>query len=280
MPSPKPHAATFRFYGRLRALATAPEETPAGEILPAGCTERRYMFGGRPALRDAIEAQGVPHPEVDLLLANGDPASLERPLHDGDRISAYPRLRRLAPDAVLRPDPPEPLRFVLDVHLGRLARYLRMLGIDARYANDAADRALARVADREGRILLTRDRKLLCRRRIRRGAYVRAADPEAQLREVAAWFDLEGAAEPWTRCMRCNGTLTSTPPEAIRDTVPAAVYDAHDTFWQCTRCDQVYWAGSHVRRMRRLIDRVFGDGAAARLRDAGPTPDPDATAAS
>lgn len=211
-----------------------------------------------PAVRDLIESEGVPHTEVDLVLVNGESASLARVVEDGDRISVYPVFESfdIAPLSLVRPEPLRQPRFLLDVHLGRLAAYLRMAGFDVAYDNDAADAALSRLSAEEERILLTRDRGLLKRAEVTRGYYVRETDPVAQLREVVARFDLHRLIQPFTRCLECNGVLRDLPAADVGDRAPAEVRARHTEFRECPACGRVYWKGSHYHRMAALLAQL------------------------
>lgn len=246
MTSPQ-HVALFRFYGALN------------DFLPASRRQMDvpYSFWGEPAVKDAIEAQGVPHPEVDLVLVNERPVSFDEGLSNGDRVSVYPWIQSLErPAKALRPPWPVPLRFLCDVHLGQLARYLRMMGFDTRYDDDRSDRMLARIADTEDRILLTRDIGLLKRGRVTKGGFVRAQEPRDQLSEVVVRFSLADRADPLSRCLTCNVSLRPSPPGAVEAQVPPRAKEAHDRFVQCPSCEQVYWEGTHVDRMQKLIASV------------------------
>lgn len=246
------HVAQFRFYGALKDFLSGPA--------PGTLTEVRYSFRGQPAVKDAIEAQGVPHPEVDLVLVNETPVNFAHPLRAGDRVSVYPWIQSIPrPAESLRPPLPTPPRFVCDVHLGQLARYLRMLGLDTRYDTDHSDSALARIANDDQRILLTRDLELLKRGRVQLGAFVRAQAPRAQLVEMVERFALAEAADPFSRCLTCNAGLEPASPEAIEAQVPRRARAAHDQYVQCPVCDSVYWSGTHVERMRELIQEVTSE---------------------
>jgi uncharacterized protein with PIN domain len=242
--------ATVRFYGSLN------------DFLPASRRQVPFThaFDGHPAVKDVIEALGVPHPEVDLVVANGEPVRLDRRLVDGDRLAVYPLFRSIELDSVghLVPLPPDPPRFVLDTHLGRLAGYLRMLGFDALYANAARDDELARRASGEHRVLLTRDRGLLKRGIVALGYFVRSDDPRRQLVEIADRFDLRTTMDPFRRCLRCNGRIEPVERSAIADRVGARTLRFYATFGQCDTCGSVYWNGGHHLRMRRFIAQVLG----------------------
>jgi uncharacterized protein len=151
-------------------------------------------FDGHPAVKDVLEALGVPHPEVAALAVSGVPVGLDQRLHDGDRVEAWPAAQAaalgLVPALAQAPEDAADPSFVVDGHLGRLAAHLRMLGFDTWYRSDAADDLLAAMAATERRILLTRDRGLLKRSIVRRGAFVRSDRPVEQLVEVARRFGL------------------------------------------------------------------------------------------
>ena len=212
------------------------------------------------SVKDLIEALGVPHTEASAILINGVSISFAHAVRAGDEIAVFspaalPDLPDVAPLIRLQPVPPA-LDFVLDVHLGRLAAYLRMLGFDTLYSNDCDDDVLAAISARERRILLSRDVGLLKRGNVCYGAFVHATAPEAQLVEISRRFALAGALDPFARCMRCNGPLVPVPREDILDRLPPRVREQYDEFRRCASCDQVYWRGTHFQRMARLVERL------------------------
>ncbi len=246
---PRPQLrAEFRFYEELN------------DFLPPARRKRdfTYAFHGRPAVKDAIEALGVPHPEVDLILVNGESVGFGHPLRDGDRVSVYPVFESLEIAGVtrLRPRPLREPRFILDVHLGRLARHLRLLGFDTRYANDAADAAIAAAAARQRRIVLTRDRGLLKLGAVTRGYWVRATAPRTQLAEVIRRFQLQERIRPFTRCLECNGALRPADKAAVAHRLPPRTRRYYDTFAECPRCRRIYWPGSHYRRLAEFVKGI------------------------
>ena len=214
---------------------------------------------GMPSLKDVVESLGAPHTEVDALLVNGVSVPLSALAHEGDRIEVYPvgaLLPPVPPISHLQPEPPLPARFVLDVHLGRLAAYLRMLGFDTVYSNFCDDDVLARISSEELRILLTRDVGLLKRGIVVYGHFVRATQPEAQLIEVVERFALGDSFRPFARCLRCNGVLEPVSPASVADELPSNVARDYDEFFRCRACGQVYWKGTHYQRMHGLIERL------------------------
>jgi hypothetical protein len=191
---------------------------------------------------------------VDLVLANGNPVDFSYPVHDGDRVSVYPVFESLDISSVsrVRPVPLRALRFLLDVHVGQLAAYLRMAGFDALYGNQTSDAELARVVACEGRVLLTRDRYLLMRTAVDRGYWVRSTEPKQQLLEVVKRFDLAGSMRPFTRCMACNTVLGEACKESVLERLPPKIREK-DVFRVCPSCQRVYWEGSHHERMSQLL---------------------------
>jgi uncharacterized protein with PIN domain len=169
------------------------------------------------SIKDTIEAIGVPHTEIDFILANGEPVDFGYRAQDGDRVSVFPRFRSIdiGPLVHLQPATTGEKRFIADGHLGRLAAYLRMLGCDTLYRSDYRDEEVARLSSSENRILLTKDCGLLKRNEVRHGYYVRGIEPTQQLVEMLREFDLIPEIVPFRRCMRCNALLHATQKESV-----------------------------------------------------------------
>ena len=241
-------SATFRFYDGLN------------DFLPRA---RRQCDVTTRCARDAtvkhmIEALGVPHTEVELVLVNGEASGFERILADGDHVAVYPAFGRLdvQPAPPLRTWPAGRLRFVADAHLGALARLLRMAGYDTLYDNAYHDDEIERIAREEGRVLLTRDRELLKRRTVELGCYVHALDPPGQLRELYARLRLAGGVRAFSRCLHCNLPLRAIAREDVLERLPTRVAQVQQEFTTCDACGRVYWKGSHYERMRALLEGV------------------------
>ncbi len=216
-----------------------------------------YLVRGNPAIKDTIEALGVPHPEVELVLANSQSVDFNYSLQDGDHFSVYPHFTSLSLGSLqlLRP-PLRSSRFVLDVHLGKLATYLRLLGFDTWYRYDCDDAELAAISDSEQRILLTRDRGLLKRSIVTYGYWVRAIEPMQQCREVLQRFALRSKVQPFRRCLRCNGVLVSVELDEVSARLPPKTRQYYDEFYLCQRCQQVYWKGSHYSDLQKLVEQL------------------------
>ena len=176
-------------------------------------------------------------------------------MQDGDSISVYPVFESLDihPLQRLRPEPLRVPRFILDTHLGRLAAYLRLLGLDAVYRNDLDDAELARRSVDEQRILLTRDRGLLKRSAVTRGYCVRSDEPREQTREVVERFDLRASIAPFHRCLSCNGLLQPVEKQAVWDRLPPGTRERFDEFYRCSECGKIFWNGSHYARLQSLV---------------------------
>lgn len=244
--------ATFRFYARLNDFLPAQRR---GQAFSCTCAESATT-------KHMIEALGVPHTEVALVLVNGHAADFDRPLQDQDRVAVYPRFEQMNIGSLgsTQPLPPGPPRFVADAHLGGLARLLRMAGFDTLYDNNYEDAAMAAMANRENRVLLTRDRALLMHRVVIHGCYVHAVKPKAQLRELYERLDLVAYAQPFSLCMSCNSPLRPVNKEAVLDRLPPRVQARHDRFLGCDRCDRIFWEGSHWQDMRALLDTLTRAG--------------------
>lgn len=239
---------TFRFYRELN------------DFLPPQLRQqpfsRDYLLPG--SVKDAIENIGVPHTEVDLVLVNGESVDFAYQLAEGDFISVYPMFEAMdiSPLNRLRPAPLRQPRFVLDCHLGKLARYLRMLGFDSLFWTQCDDDTLLQISVQQQRILLTRDLGLLKRRQLERGYFVRATNPRAQLAEVVQRLQLENSFRPFTRCMACNGLVEPIEREKVLDLLPANTRRYFTEFFQCGSCHRVYWKGSHYERMQELVQQL------------------------
>ena len=240
--------AHFRFYEELNDFLP-PERKK---------TSFSYRFSGSPAVKDAVEAMGVPHPEVDLIVVNGESVGFDYHLREGDRVAVYPVFESIdiSPVVHLRAEPLREPRFVVDDHLGKLARRLRMLGFDTLYEKDSAPREIIDVSVRERRIILTRDRTLLKAKSVSHGYWLRATDPNEQTQEVLDRFDLRTRLQPFNRCTLCNGLIRPIDKEAVLERIPAKTRRYVDEYFQCSSCRKLYWKGTHYGRMRAYVDRL------------------------
>ncbi|WP_428610193.1 Mut7-C RNAse domain-containing protein [Sedimenticola sp.] len=244
-----PLQVSLRFYAELNDFLPAEQRK----------VEFVHYYHQAASIKDVIESLGVPHTEIDLILVNGRSVDFQYRVQNGDRISVYPMFEALdiTPLTHLRPKPLRRTRFVLDVHLGRLAAYLRMLGFDTLYRNDYDDPTLAAISIQQQRILLTCDRKLLMRKQITHGYFVRSRQPRQQLLEIISRLDLYGGLQPFTRCMYCNGKILPVEKGKILDQLLPHTRKQHNHFWNCMECGKIYWKGSHYQHMQQLISRLM-----------------------
>lgn len=244
--------ATFRFYEELNDFL--PQRERKKDI--------SVSFKQRNSVKDMIESLGVPHTEIDLILANQDSVDFSYIVQGNDRISVYPVFESFDISSLnrLRPEPLRRVRFVLDTHLGKLAKYIRMLGFDTLYNNQYKDSELAEIASSDGRrILLTRDVGLLKHKQINHGYFVRKTSPRKQIKEILDRFDLKNLIKPFKLCVNCNGLLNKIEKEKVRDRVPVDIFCQLDQYVICANCEQIYWKGSHYHRMLKFIDALVNN---------------------
>jgi uncharacterized protein len=232
--------ARFRVHGELADLLSAGEH---GHLLVR-------PVDGTSTVKHVVESLGVPHTEYGELRVNGAPVHDRYQLRDGDVVDVYPA----APVSAAGTEP----RFLLDAHLGTLARYLRLLGFDAAYDNDADDDELMGRAAAEARTLLTRDRGLLRRRTATNARFVRGTDPRDQLIDLVRRFGLVSRIRPYTRCTTCNGVLAPVNKADVARLVRPGTWRHHDAFTACMACGKVYWTGAHHARISRLVAAARG----------------------
>jgi uncharacterized protein with PIN domain len=244
--------ATFRFYSELNFFLSQARRD----------VDFSHTFDGIVSIKDMIESLGVPHTEIDLILVNGDSVDFSYQVQDGDEVSVYPISESSDITSLLkvRPKPLHEPKFVLDVHLGRLVAYLRVLGFDTLFPENYDDENLARISAEERRILLTRDTGLLKRKVVTHGYYVRTTNPRKQVIEVARRFDLYAQIQPFVRCARCNGLLEIVDKEVVRDQLQPDTLTYYDEFRRCIECGQIYWKGTHYERMQQMINEIQANG--------------------
>lgn len=249
--------AHLRFYGRLGIIART--------------THKCINFTGTPAILDLVQSAGVPRTEVFLILKNQEIVSIHDRVADGDRIAIYPRWMnlenlilydlahkesRVYKEYLERYVITNIDRFVADVHLGKLTKYLRLLGIDVMYNPEWDDSDLINLSLAENRVLLTQDRGILFHKKLKYGYLVLSRVPAQQLSEVIEFFNL--AIKPFTRCSVCNGELVLAEKEEIKENycIPEKVLDTFEEFYICRRCEQVYWEGSHFENMKKFFQNL------------------------
>lgn len=223
-------------------------------------TNGKYLFsiecGVNQTIKDCIERLGIPHTEVSFITLNKDFVDFSWIVQDGDMYFVYPD-NNLGIESKYLCTPSfidlqvEP-KFILDIHLGKLARLLRMFGIYAEYGM-IDDKKILKRALEESLIILTRDRKLLMHKEIKFGYILRSDFPEEQFKEVYTKYSLKSWVKPFTRCLECNGKLEIVEKSYVIGRVPYRVFEMHDTFAMCDKCGKIYWGGSHYEHMKELI---------------------------
>ena len=243
------HQAWFRFYEELNDFLPSSRRKVSFE----------YNFQGTPSVKDAIEALGVPHVEVDMINVNGHPVDFTYKLKSGDKVSVYPVFESfdITNVSLLRSKPLRDPKFILDVHLGKLAKYMRIYGMDALYFPDITDPEIVDLAIKEHRIILTRDRNLLKNRKATYGYWIRSQNTREQLREVFKRLDLKRLLKPFTRCPECNGILVNVHKEEIIDKLLPKTREYYTDFKKCRDCGHIYWEGSHYDSMKEQIDKML-----------------------
>jgi len=242
-------SAFLRFYEELNDFL--PKEKKKTSF---SCT-----FSGNPSVKDLIESHGVPHVEVDLILVNGKPVTFSYKVNDEDNISVYPVFESLDITGVthLRQKPLRNVKFILDEHLGKLARYLRLCGFDTLISKEFTDNEIVRISVSEKRIILTRDKQLLKNRLVTHGCWIRSVHTDEQIIDVFRRFDLKNMVRPFSRCLECNSLLIDVSKDDIQERLLPGTRKYFENFRKCPGCDRIYWEGSHFQRMKTYIDQMI-----------------------
>lgn len=214
------------------------------------------------SVKKIIEDFGVPHSEVDLILVNGKSAGFDHKIEDNDRISVYPVFESfdLTEVSKVRSEPLRIVKFILDVHLGRLAKYLRIIGFDSSYCNNYADEKIVEISLSENRIILTRDIELLKRKNVTHAYYIRSLNIFKQLKEVIKRFQLEKKIKVFSICPECNNFIKPINKSKVKNDVPQYIYKTHDEFKYCSGCKKIYWKGTHWVNIKQSLSGILKTG--------------------
>ncbi len=241
--------AIFRFYKELN------------EFLPKHRrkTEFEAEFKYKRSIKDMIEALGVPHTEVDVIIANGKSVDFKYILQDGARISVYPALGYLHMENIthLRKTPLCKTKFIADINLGDIVRYMRALGFDVYYDPSLSPSEIIEISKKENRIILTKSRKLLKFKEIAYGLFLRPGTTETQIKNIIDHLDIKDNIKPFSRCLRCNNMLKKVSKEKIADRIPPKTKAFCDEYSYCKSCDKIYWEGTHIIKMKDVIDEIL-----------------------
>jgi len=240
---------TFRFYEELN------------DFLPK---HRRKIdfettYRGKRSIKDMIEALGVPHTEVDLILVDGNSVDFDYILQDGDRVSVYPVFEALNITNVthLRKTPLRRNKFIADIDLGDIVKYMRALGFDTYYDVLFSSREIIDISKTENRIILTKSRKLLKFKEVSHGIFIHPGTTIEQTRRIIDYLDIKDDIKPFSRCLRCNSLLCAVRKEKIIDRIPPKTMELCDEYVHCQSCDKIYWKGTHFINMKRVLKQIL-----------------------
>jgi uncharacterized protein len=241
--------ATFRFYEELN------------DFLPnhRRKTDFEARFKGKRSIKDMIEALGVPHTEIDLILVKGNSVDFNYILQDQDRVSIYPVFESLNIKNVtrLRKIPLRKNKFIADINLGDIVKYMRVLGLDLYYNPLSSTREIIEISKRENRIILTKSRKLLKFKEVSHGIFIHPGTTTEQIRRIIDYLDIKDNIKPFSRCLGCNTLLNIVQKEKILDRIPPKTKAFCDEYVQCPSCDKIYWKGTHFIRMEKVVRKIL-----------------------
>jgi uncharacterized protein len=243
---PMPGSITIRFYEELNDFLHYSRRKKAFN----------FILTGKRTIKDIIESLGVPHTEIDLILVNRKPVQFSYHPEKDDYISVYPVFEAIDISSInlLRPKPLREPKFVIDVHLGTLAKYLRLLGFDTLYRNNFEDAEIIELSVSEQRIILTRDLLILKNGRVTHGYFVRETNPKKQITEIVMRFDLKNQFNPFSLCLDCNGRIMKVEKINIDKKLKPNTRKTFQEFYQCGSCKKVYWKGSHYEKLMKMVE--------------------------
>ncbi len=238
-----PYSATMHYYGELNYFLPLSHRN----------VDFTYLFDGKPSIKDAIEANHVPHTEVGCILVNGKAVDFSYHLLDNDYAAIHPVKSQAELSSPISLRSAAIPVFIADVHLGKLVRYLRLCGIDVFFDPRLDDEGIIKRALKEQRIILTRDRRLLHVKEIVHGCCLHSQTPIVQLHEVIDRYDLMKVIKPFSRCMVCNGKLLEVEKNSIINRLEPKTRIYYDRFRRCEKCGKIFWKGSHFERLNSVL---------------------------
>lgn len=243
--------AVFRFYEELNDILEARHRRRHVEV----------AFEGRESVKDMIEALGVPHTEVDLILVNGVSVDFAYLLQDGDRVSVYPVFESLDIRGVtrLRDLPLRDPRFIADTNIWDIVKYMRALGLDVACDPTPSPPDIIRISNREKRTILTRSKRLLKHREATRGILLRSGTTVQEIRRIIHLLSLREVIAPFSRCLVCNTPLVPVSKKEVWDKVPQKARASHEDYASCPGCGRIYWEGTHLRKLREVVREILSD---------------------
>jgi len=242
------HQAFFYFFGSLNDFL--PEEKKGQKFV--------YHFKGIASVKNLIEAIGVPHSEIRKITNNNRKKFFNYTVKDNDLIRIYPynygiNKFILSLSSVFINCK---IKFIIDVHLGKLGKYLKICGFDVLYNWKWDDNDIIKYANRDNRIILTHDAGLLKNKKVNKGYWTRSQNPDEQIVEVIDRYHLSGKIKPLKRCLHCNNLLVKTSKTEIKNKVPFMIFNKYRQFLCCHKCDNIYWKGPHYDSMKAFIKKI------------------------
>jgi uncharacterized protein with PIN domain len=238
-----------RFYGELN------------DFLPTAGQKQKFCspFKGRESVKDKVEALGIPHTEVDVIVVNGQSVGFDYILENGDDISVYPWTEAIMLPKVTRLKrlPADPSRFVADINIRDVVKTMRSLGLDVLEDPTLSAKEIIDISLKDGRIILSGSRQLLKRKRVAYGIFIRRDHREAQIQRIIKMLSLKSHCSPFTRCFLCNTNLEKVSKESVWKRIPPRTRRRCNTFARCPSCDRLYWNGTHYQKIRAKVDRIL-----------------------
>jgi len=219
-------------------------------------------FSDNPTIKDIIESMGVPPSEVDLILVNGQSVNFSYAPKNDDKVSIYPVFESFDISTVsrLRAQPLRDPKFILDAPLGKLTKYLRLLGFDALYqdteSHDFSPSSIDQIGKKDKRIILTRDKNVLKKKIITHGYLIKAVDPKKQVEEVISRFDLFSKIKPFSLCLKCNVKIVPIEKNKIANKLPSIISRHFNKFTLCPQCKRIYWQDIHYQTMVAFVRQI------------------------
>ncbi|MFC1744959.1 Mut7-C RNAse domain-containing protein [Candidatus Riflebacteria bacterium] len=247
--------AILRFYGELNYF------------LPDSVWHRPfyYSFYENPTFSDLMDSFKIPPEKIGLLLLDGEVVELSCPLKEGSRATFYPRFQNIdiSEEISASKKPVVSPRFILPLNLGKLTKYLRMLGFDSICEPDFIPGKVDVLAMQEGRVLLSRSKKFAARKLYAECYVVKSEQPAIQVREVVNRFNLMPLVKYFQRCLKCNSPLKVMEKSEIYSRLLPYIRKNFNLFFICPGCDRVYWMGTHYKKMKEKIETILHTTAIA-----------------
>ena len=203
----------------------------------------------------------MPHTEIDLILVNGKSVDFAYVLQDGDRVSVYPVFESLNIENVtqLRKVPLRKTKFIADIHLGDIVKYMRALGFDVCFDPSLSTRKIIEISKQKSRIILTKSRQLLKFKEVTHAIFIHPGTTAEQIKRILDYLDIKDSLKPFSRCLCCNSVLKSVSKESIEERIPPKTKEFCDQYTYCKFCDKIYWKGTHFIKMNKAIDHILSD---------------------